>query len=122
MDGIRVKAPTPLLLLSLFAVLSACGGREDEQACASLKALDPAKAVAAAVRDDRAGDAKFLAVYGQFSVETPGAPQALETSGVRMLPTAFTGDCADVYAHAVKYATRYNEKLWSLKNGGRRAQ
>jgi hypothetical protein len=105
-------------MLIVTTCLAACTARQDENVCASLMALNPVQAAAAAVSDEQRGTAKFLAVYGRHTMETPGAPQALSTSGVRVLPTSAEGDCSEAYEHAEEYARRYNEMLWSLRRGG----
>jgi hypothetical protein len=106
------------LTLMMIASLTACTVRKDANVCASLLAIDPAQAAAAALSDEQRGTAKVLAVYGRHAIETPGAPEGLSTSGVRILPTSTDGDCSEAYEHSLVYARRYNEMLWSLRRGG----
>ena len=108
-------APTALtcgLLMITSLALAGCGDPPIQAAaCPDSSTLAPTRAMADAQAALKGGDRQYVAVYGRYALELPGASGA-DVDGARVLEYASpSGPCEGIYQAAVAYARRYNETL-----------
>jgi hypothetical protein len=97
--------------------LAGCSSSDTPAECAGFAALDPGIAASAAAADAQARTAKYRAIYGRHSIETPGAPGALGTASVEIMGLP-PGSACEVHRERLRaYAETYNRALGEIEAG-----